>query len=98
MNVFLRKGFKMKNDALLSRILQGVEFTIDVSGLPVPALATRSYLERRCGAGTDPETWLLAFARCRVEICEAAQERYRIAPDVKIVILDGDRSFPGGRV
>jgi len=73
--------------AEVSKIVEGVEFTVEVSRREVPVLVTREYLESRYGVGSERETWLLSFAQNRTAITRAAQERYEREPNVGVIIL-----------
>jgi len=81
----------MSDTAKLSRIVEGVEFTVDEQGVTIRAVILRDALEAYFGASDAPESWLRAYSEHRDTIDCAAADRFRSDFTPGIVVLRSER-------
>lgn len=62
----------------LSKVIQGVEFTVRGEGPPIRAVATRDLLERHFGAGDSPDTWIEAYFLHAPHLHHAVEDACRL--------------------
>ena len=81
----------MADTAALSKIVEGVEFTVREGLVTVRAVILRDALEAYFGADESPQSWLLAYRRHRQAIDKAAADRYRSRLGPMLTILTARR-------
>jgi len=77
----------MGKTASLSRIVEGVEFTVHDGLVTIRALILRDALEAFFGANEHPSSWLQAYLENRGTIDKAAADRYRTGLGPPLTIL-----------
>jgi hypothetical protein len=80
-------------NARVSRLLEGIDFVMTVHGEKIRAFVSAQTLCAQFGADQTEMSWVLAYARHRVEIA-AALERARKRTGIRPLILT-DEDFKG---
>lgn len=81
----------MGDTAVLSKIVEGVEFTVRDRLVTVRAVILRDALEAYFGADASPQSWLRAYREHRHVIDKAAADRYRRGIGPPLTILSARR-------
>ena len=81
----------MSDTAVLSKIVEGVEFTGLDRLVTVRAVILRDALEAYFGADASPQSWLRAYREHREAIDKAAADRYRSGTGPTLTVLTARR-------